>query len=112
MERLIRIAAKQQLNPALMCALLLVPLLSILDYHLTMRILGRGGTEANPLMAGLLYTKPHLTFWLKLALTAGGATILAATARFRSSRAAAFILPLIYGAVILYEIVLLTVVMP
>jgi len=107
MERLAAIA-RFRVHPMLFAALLLVPLLSIIDFCLTLLILQRGGAEMNPLFCGLINHQPWAAYWLKFCLTTAGVTVLAATSDARASRAGIFGLLAVYGSLICYELFLLS----
>jgi len=91
----------------LFCALLLISLLSALDYWLTLHILARGGFEANPLFGDLVSAEPVLTYWLKFLLTTLGVLALGLVARMRLARPAIFGMLAVYGCVTGWEVALL-----
>ena len=92
---------------------LLVPaiallLLSIADAFLTIRLIGHGAEEANPLLAFVLEEHPRLFAALKMVLTGLGATLLVVLARarvFNVVRVSLFLYGLVggYVALIVYE---------
>ena len=61
---------------------LFILLSSILDAFLTLRYLGKGGSEANPAMAFVLQQGPSLFLHVKMSLTGLGAWLLAAHEHF------------------------------
>ena len=87
--------------------------LSGLDAVLTLALLERGATEANPLMAMLVsHGDAHFAAW-KLALTAAGVVMLTLVARLRAFGNLPVSLVLyavlgVYGALIAYECWLFT----
>jgi len=96
--------ARLRVDPMLLAALLLVPLLSTTDFCLTLLILEAGGQELNPIFRDLLSTQPLAAYWIKMVLTLGGTAVLAATAHLRPARVAIFSLLGVYGALVTYEI--------
>lgn len=106
MERLAAIA-RLRVDPLVITALTLLPLLSALDFCLTVRILEAGGRELNPLFADLLVTSPADAFWVKMLLTVGGTAMLAVTSHLKAARCAIFALLGIYSALVVYEVGLL-----
>jgi hypothetical protein len=83
-------------------------LLSALDAALTLRLLERGATEANPLMAMVIGEHEQFAAW-KLALTGVGVVLLTLVARLRAFGRLPVSLILyavlvLYGALIAYEI--------
>jgi Domain of unknown function (DUF5658) len=97
---------------------LLVPavgllLLSIVDAFLTVRLMGDGAEEANPLLAFVLSEHPRLFATVKMALTGLGVLLLVALARarvFKVVRVSLFLYGLVatYVALVAYEAWLLS----
>ena len=82
--------------------------LSIADAFLTIRLMGHGAEEANPLLAFVLNEHPGLFAALKMVLTGLGATLLVVLARarvFNVVRVSVFLYGLVavYVALIVYE---------
>jgi hypothetical protein len=63
---------------------MLIMLLSVGDAFLTLRLMGLGAVEVNPLMARLLDQGSPAFAWLKVALTALGVIVLTVMARLRA----------------------------
>ena len=83
-------------------------LLSIADAFLTIRLMGHGAEEANPLLAFVLSEHPRMFAALKMVLTGVGVTLLVALARarvFNVVRVSVFLYGLVAGyiALIVYE---------
>lgn len=99
-------------GPGLMTSALLVLLMCVADAALTLTLLARGATEANPVMALFVYTDVRTFTILKLALTGVGVLVLVAVARFEVfgvMRVATLLHVVLvgYGALIGYEVWLL-----
>jgi hypothetical protein len=61
-------------------------MLSVTDAFLTLKLIGKGAHEANPIMNHLLMQTPTLFATIKMALTGGGIVVLVALARARIFR--------------------------
>jgi hypothetical protein len=90
-------------------------LLSVADAFLTIRLMGHGAEETNPLLAFVLNEHPRWFAALKMLLTGGGVTLLVALARarvFNVVRVSVFLYGLVAGyiALIVYEAWLLSVI--
>jgi hypothetical protein len=89
-------------------------MLCFADAVLTLNILGRGGSELNWFMAVLIEKDVALFGWAKMLLCGAGLVFLVAHANFRLfrlvrvQRVVELLLPM-YGILILYELVLLSV---
>jgi hypothetical protein len=95
-------------EPHLLFLSLMILLLSVTDAFLTLTLLTRGATEANPLLAYVLEDYPALFAAVKMFLTGAGVLVLVALARakvFRIIRVSAIMhwFFAIYVAVICYE---------
>jgi hypothetical protein len=95
-------------EPYLMFLAVVMLVLSVIDAFLTVKLLGSGAEEANPLLAFVLNEHPRLFAVTKMALTGLGVVLLVAVARqklFRLVRAGAFLqlLVLAYFALVAYE---------
>ena len=91
----------------------MILLLSVTDAFLTLTLLARGATEANPILALVLERFPEAFAGVKMALTGAGIIILVAMARarlFRVIRTSHVIhwCMLSYVGLIVYEYWLLT----
>lgn len=64
----------------------MILLLSVTDAFLTLTLLARGATEANPFLALILDRYPQAFAGIKMALTGSGIIILVAMARARIFR--------------------------
>lgn len=99
-------------GPGLLTSCLLILLLCAGDAFLTLTLISKGATEANPVMALWVYHDVRAFTIVKMALTGAGVLALVAIARFRVFRwlrVASFIHALLVGytALIGYEIWLL-----
>lgn len=95
-------------DPRLLVPVVALLLLSITDAFLTVRLLGDGAYEANPLLAFVLHEHPRLFASVKMGLTGLGVTLLVVLARsrvFKVVRASAFLycLAAAYLGLIAYE---------
>lgn len=73
-------------EPHLLSLAIMILLMSVTDAFLTLTLISRGATEANPVMAFLLEQTPRLFITAKMALTGGGIIVLVALARARIFR--------------------------
>jgi hypothetical protein len=73
-------------EPYLLFLALTILLLSVADAFLTITLIMRGATEANPLLAFVLNEHPDLFAVVKMALTGAGVLVLVAVARARLFR--------------------------
>jgi Domain of unknown function (DUF5658) len=85
---------------------LLVFVCSLLDALLTLRHLQDGGLEANPLLAMALNHGTSLFLYLKIGITGVGVWLLAAHQQFLLAQRGLQGLPLGYGVVLAYHLVL------
>jgi hypothetical protein len=95
-------------EPYLLFLALTILLLSVADAFLTITLIMRGATEANPLLAFILEEHPDLFAAVKMTLTGAGVLVLVAVARARLFRVmrVGFVLQGIfvgYVALIAYE---------
>lgn len=100
-------------EPHLLFLAIMILLLSVTDAFLTLTLLARGATEANPFLDAVLSRYPEAFAGVKMALTGSGIIILVAMARariFRIIRTSHVIhwCMLGYVGLILYEYWLLT----
>ncbi len=79
---------------------------SLLDALCTLRHLHQGGQEANPLLALALTGGPALFLPLKIGLTGSGVWLLAAHQQFPLAQRGLHGLPLLYGVVLVYHLIL------
>ncbi len=99
-------------EPHLLFAAVSILLLSVADALLTLTLLLHGAYEANPFLAWVLGSHPHLFALIKMGLTGGGVVVLVALARarlFRCLRVGQILqlCLLVYIAVISWELWLL-----
>jgi hypothetical protein len=73
-------------EPHLLFLAIVILLLSVTDAFLTLTLLARGATEANPILAAVLARHPEAFAGIKMALTGSGIVILVAMARARVFR--------------------------
>jgi hypothetical protein len=73
-------------EPHLLFLAIVILLLSVTDAFLTLTLMARGASEANPIMAYLLDQTPRLFATAKMALTGAGIVVLVALARARVFR--------------------------
>jgi hypothetical protein len=73
-------------EPYLLFVSLMILLLSVADAFLTLTLIMKGATEANPLMAVVLSDYPELFAVVKMGLTGTGVLVLVAVARARLFR--------------------------
>jgi hypothetical protein len=73
-------------EPYLLFLALTILLLSVADAFLTITLIMRGATEANPLLAFVLDEHPDLFAIVKMVLTGAGVLVLVAVARARLFR--------------------------
>jgi hypothetical protein len=73
-------------EPHLLFLAVLILLLSITDAFLTLKLIGNGAVEVNPVMAYMLEQAPRLFALTKMALTGLGLVVLVALARARVFR--------------------------
>jgi hypothetical protein len=73
-------------EPHLLFLAIMILLMSVTDAFLTLTLIDRGASEANPLMAYLLERTPRLFITAKMALTGAGIVVLVALARARVFR--------------------------
>jgi hypothetical protein len=73
-------------EPHLMYLAVIILMLSVTDAFLTLKLIGKGAHEANPIMNHLLMQTPTLFATIKMALTGGGIVVLVALARARIFR--------------------------
>jgi hypothetical protein len=81
-------------DPRLLVPVIAMLLLSITDAFLTVRLIGDGAYETNPLLAFVLSEHPRLFATVKMGLTGLGVTLLVVLARarvFKVVRASAFL---------------------
>lgn len=95
-------------EPHLLFLALSILLLSVADAFLTLTLLTRGATEANPFLAYLLAEHPKAFAAIKMLLTGGGVLVLVAVARakvFSVMRVSTILHYLLagYAALIFYE---------
>lgn len=95
-------------DPRLLVPTVALLLLSIADAFLTVRLMGNGAEEANPLLAFVLGEHPRMFAAVKMVLTGFGAVLLVALARarvFNVVRVSLFLYGLVavYVALIAYE---------
>ena len=95
-------------DPHLMLLAVTMLVLSVADAFMTVKLLGGGAEEANPLLAFVLHAHPYLFSLVKMALTGGSVIVLVAAARsrlFRLLRGRRVFqgLVLAYLALVLYE---------
>jgi hypothetical protein len=79
---------------------------SLLDAFLTLGHLAHGGTEANPWLAHALTHSTARFLQLKMGLTGAGVWILAAYHRCPLAARGLYGLALVYGAVLVYHLLL------
>ena len=94
--------------PAMVAVLALANLLSLLDLWLTTIVLRLGAVEANPLMQYFFDASPTQAALVKVGLIAAATLGLWALRRRRSALTVALLFPAVYAALVLYEIVGLT----
>jgi hypothetical protein len=73
-------------GPYLLFLSVMILLLSVADAFLTITLIMGGATEANPVMAFILYSHPEYFALLKMGLTGSGVLVLVAVARTRLFR--------------------------
>jgi len=73
-------------EPYLLFLSLMILLLSVADAFLTLTLIMRGATEANPFLAVILRDYPELFALVKMGFTGGGVLVLVAVARTRLFR--------------------------
>jgi hypothetical protein len=73
-------------EPHLMYLAVTILMLSVTDAFLTLKLIGKGAHEVNPVMNYLLMQTPTLFATIKMALTGGGIVVLVALARARIFR--------------------------
>ena len=73
-------------EPHLLFLSIMILLLSVTDAFLTLTLLARGATEANPFLALVLERYPEVFALVKMALTGAGIIVLVALARARIFR--------------------------
>jgi hypothetical protein len=73
-------------EPHLLFLAIMILLMSVTDAFLTLRLIEKGATEVNPIMAYLIGTTPELFVIAKMLLTGGGIVVLVALARARVFR--------------------------
>lgn len=79
---------------------------NLIDYVMTVRILGLGGLELNPIMQRLFATSMEVAALVKL-LTAGAVTlVLLALRRYRRTLEVSLLVVLAYSALTLYHVYL------
>ena len=101
-------------DPKLVITGIAVLFMSGLDAMFTLTLLGRGAYEANYFMARLLESSDVLFVNVKLSVTAFGIVLLLMHSHFRIMRLASGkrlleILVLVYGLLMIYEVILLAV---
>ena len=99
-------------HPQWLAVAILIVACSCADALLTLMLIARGAYEANPLMAPLLGASVLPFALVKIGLTAGGVVLLTQLARIRAFGripvgVLLYMVLLIYGALILYEVTLL-----
>lgn len=95
-------------SPQLLFALTLILGLNILDSWFTMMILQHGGIEVNPIVESAIELYGD-QFWLwKFGLVAVNLVILCLHSRFKPVNLAIVLIALVYLAVVVYQITLLT----
>jgi hypothetical protein len=88
---------------ALISVLLLINALSIADWLLTLRVLGAGATEGNPVLATIISSNPAAAFVFKLAATIGVTIALWSWRKYRAVLATAVAALLIYAGLMVYH---------
>jgi len=78
------IAAVDWHHPQWLAVAILTLLLSTADAILTITLLSRGATEANPIMNQLVHDSPNAFALVKIGLTSGGIVVLTMLARMRA----------------------------
>lgn len=95
-------------RPVLIAAVLgIFVLLNLLDLALTIEVLGRGGTEANPIMSALFEADPVLAAAVKLVLMGGVAGVIWALRRYRRILQLSLVAVAGFGALVTYQLALL-----
>ncbi len=89
-------------------AVLALLLLTVTDALATLHILGKGGTELNPLMRSALEVGNGYFLLSKLGISLVGATLILMHARFPGVRKALAGLLLLYGGVVVYHTYLIS----
>jgi hypothetical protein len=84
--------------------LLVVNLLNVADYCLTLRVLGNGGGEANPIMRSLFEVSPVWAGLFKTAAIGLTSLLVWRCRRYRLALAAALTMLAIFTAVAFYHI--------
>jgi hypothetical protein len=84
--------------------LLVVNLLNVADFWLTLRVLGNGGGEANPIMRSLFEASPVWAGLFKTAAIALTSLLVWRCRRYRLALAAALTMLAIFTAVAFYHI--------
>lgn len=89
-------------------AVLSLLVLTITDALATLHIIARGGSELNPLMASALELGNSYFLASKLAFSVIGGLLILLHSRFPGVKKALYALLTLYGAVVIYHIVLIT----
>lgn len=87
----------------LLSILVLINILSVADWILTLRALGGGAVEGNPLLAAMITGNPTAAFLFKLAATLGVTIALWSWRKYRAVLATALAALLIYGGLMVYH---------
>jgi hypothetical protein len=82
--------------------------LTTTDALATLHIIARGGSELNPLMASALELGDSYFLGTKLAFSIVGGLLILLHSRFPGVKKALYALLTLYGAVVIYHIVLIT----
>ncbi len=99
-------------RPALLAGLLIVAnLLNLLDFVMTLHALQSGVGEANPVMDGLFSVSPWAAGLFKLTLVGLSSLAIWRFRRYRRLLAASMLLVMAYGAVIVFQLYGLAVVL-
>lgn len=84
--------------------LVVVNMLNLADFALTLNVLAQGGEEANPIMRSLFSVDPFYAGLFKIVAVLLTTVLVWHCRRFRSALAAALIMVVVFGAVLLYHL--------
>ena len=94
-------------GPQLLIGLLLIAGLNVLDALFTITILENGGLEINPLIRWAIDSYGDKAWTLKFAVVSSGVVLMCLHSHFRMTRVSIIIAAILYGGIVMYQLLLL-----
>jgi len=94
-------------SPIELAGVVVLLTLTVIDGLATLHILGKGGSELNPIMRSAIEVGNEYFLICKFAISLGGATLILLHSRYPGVKRALQLLLALYGGVVIYHAVLI-----